>query len=78
MKKTYVRLKGLLKSFGFEQSDVAKLLDTSVSSVSRRYRAVEPWDIDQIYKLMDAIHEPYENISEFFPRGGITPPKVEI
>lgn len=67
----YRRLQGFLHAHGLYQEDVADLLGISVSSVSRRYRAIEPWRVDEMYALLDAVEAPYSQMSVLFPRGGI-------
>ena len=68
---TFVRLKRRLHKNGYNLPEVAELLNMSKTSVSRRYRALEPWSLDEMYVLMDAINAPYTELHTIFPKGGL-------
>lgn len=70
-RKTYTRLIRMLQANGYDQPAVAEQLGLGVSSVSRRYRGKDPWHLDEMYKLMDLLNEPYENLHKLFPKNGI-------
>lgn len=67
----YRLLKRMLHANGYNLPEIAELLGMSASSVSRRFRAVEPFNSDEMYTLMDAVYADYAQMSELFPRGGI-------
>lgn len=67
----YRLLKRMLHAKGYNLPEVAELLGMSASSVSRRFRAVEPFNSDEMYTLMDAACADYGMMNELFPKGGI-------
>jgi len=66
------KLRGKLKELDVDQKYLAKLFDLSQSSVSHRLTSLTPWTLDEMYFVMDLIHEPYEKLHEYFPKGGRT------
>jgi transcriptional regulator with XRE-family HTH domain len=67
----YRLLKRMLHAKGYNLPEVAELLGMSASSVSRRFRAIEPFNSDEMYVLMDAANAPYAEMHTIFPKRGI-------
>ena len=68
---TFRKLKRMLHRNGYNLPEVAELLNISKTSVSRRYRCIEPWSLDEMYVLMDAVNAPYAEMHTIFPKRGI-------
>lgn len=71
MKKRYARLRGLLQAYGYDRPATAELLGISEGCLSRKMNAVAQWKSDEMYRIMDAIHQPYEKLHEIFPMNGV-------
>jgi len=71
MPRAYQKMRGYLQAEGYEQTDVAEELGRSITYVSNRYTGKEPWNQDEMYKIMDLIKQPYDRLHEIFPKGGI-------
>lgn len=68
--RPFVKLRGKLQEYGYQNTDVAKLLRIHPCTVSEKLNAKSPWTLTEMYALMDAIFEPYELLFEYFPKNG--------
>lgn len=50
---------------------LAEQIGMSESALNDRYADRTKWRIDEIYKVMDLIKKPYEEIYKYFPPGGV-------
>ena len=77
----YLLLRRKLKAYGFNQDDVAVLLERSRQYVSDRMRAKGEWHIDEAYKLLEAIEAETNELYRYFPSNPYmvieTPKKVQ-
>jgi hypothetical protein len=63
----YVLLRRGLKAHGYNQDDVAALLERSRQYVSDRMNAKGEWMLGEAYTLLYAIDEPESELHRFFP-----------
>lgn len=68
MKRPYKNLRKELCGEDLDQRTIAKHLGRSTTYVSVRMRGLEPWNMADVYKLLDLIHQPPEMIAFYFPR----------
>ncbi len=73
MAKPFRVLRGYLTAAGIEQNYLADLMGVSLSYVSSRMTAKRPWDMQDVYFLMDTLHIPYEQMNIVFPKDGKAP-----
>ena len=64
-------LRRKLAGAGIEQRDVAKRINRGEAHVSRCMNGKAQWTMDEMYKIMDMLNEPYENMQNLFPKDGI-------
>lgn len=67
----YRVLRRELKEAGLDTAYLAQLMGRSPSYINQRFRAVYPWDQDDIYRIMDLLHLDYEQIPVVFPLKGM-------
>lgn len=67
------KLRAILFEMEIDQSYLAEKLGISQQCVSHRLTGRYPWKLNEMYAVMDLIHEPYEKLHEYFPKdGGVT------
>lgn len=72
MAATYYRLlRRLCSEKGIDGRDIAEEIGRTDRYVSMRMMGQRPWDQDEMYKVMDMLGQPYENIPYIFPLGGM-------
>ena len=67
----YRLLRRLCSEKGIEGKDIAEEIGRTENYVSTRMTGNRPWDQDEMYKIMDMLGQPYENIPYIFPVGGM-------
>lgn len=70
MARPFHKLRVRLTEFDYTQEDVARKTQLGVASVSARMNAHKPWNLDEMYAILDMIGEPPSRMHEYFPRGG--------
>lgn len=70
MQRRYMKLRAAMAEYGYTQSDLARVLLLSARSVSSRFTANEPWHIDEMYKLMNLLRLPHDELHLYFPQEG--------
>jgi len=68
----YKKLRRALRAEGYIQEDVADIISRSQTYVSNRFRGVKSWEIEDAFKILDAINVEPKDMPKYFPRGGIT------
>ena len=58
---------------GYNFNAVANFLDKSPSYISNRMRNALSWDLDDVYKLLDFLKIPVEELHTYFPPNGGMP-----
>lgn len=56
---------------GIENADIAEAIGRTPVYVSQRITGKRPWGQDEMFKIMDMIREPYENLYYIFPKDGM-------
>ena len=67
----YRYLSGRLRQLGIRQQDLAERWGSPQASVSHRFCGKVPWNIEEMYELLDICKAPPEELHLYFPRGGI-------
>ena len=67
----YFELRKAFKALGITQADIAKRIGKGTSYVTNRLAGTEPWTQNEMFSLLDMIHEPYRKMHVYFPRGGV-------
>lgn len=67
----YRVLRRELKEAGLDTAYLAQRMGRSASYVNLRFRAVYPWDQDDMYQIMDLLHLDYDQIPVVFPLKGM-------
>lgn len=70
MAKPYSWLRGELQKNNIDEPYYAELLGKSVSYVSKRLMARDTWEQDDMYRTLDILHRPYEELHIYFPLKG--------
>ena len=73
MAKTYRVLRGYLTAAGIEQTYLAEQMGVSLSYVSSRITGKAPWDLDDMYFILDMLHIPHDKMHLVFPKDGKAP-----
>ena len=69
--KTYAALRGAMVTRGYDQYDLARLLLVGQQSVSNRFVCRTPWTCDEMYKVMDWLGLPIDQLHIYFPPDGM-------
>lgn len=84
MTALYTELRKVCNKRGITQDDIAKCLGISRGGVSLKINGKSAWDQNEMYALLDMIHEPHRKMHLYFPPGGMwagsaedPPPGVE-
>lgn len=77
MARPFCKLRGAFSEYGMTLADVALETGIDVPGLSRRLNCKTAWRLDEMYTIMDLIHQPYHRIHEYFPRDGINEPGVK-
>jgi len=67
----YRKIRVRLLELGMEHRYLAKKLGMCPASLSGRMTGRFAWTIDDMYKVMDIMRVPYEELHEYFPKGGV-------
>lgn len=70
MAKPYAELRGRLARNDIDQRYLCELLGRSQTYITSRITGKRPWDQDDMYKLMDIVGAPYEELHRYFPPKG--------
>lgn len=68
--RRFVELRVSMLRAGVNEGDLARICECSRHTITRRMTGETEWPLEDMYRVMDAVFEPYENISEIFPRHG--------
>lgn len=68
--KFFLELRQALERAGYDQKALASRIKRSESYVSCRFRGLNEWDLEDIYRIMGVLHLSHEQIPVMFPRGG--------
>jgi len=63
-------LRARLKEFGMDHGYFAQKLGIYPATLSMRMTGKRQWLLDEMYAAMDILHVPYDQIHEYFPKGG--------
>lgn len=70
MKKPFGKFRAKMLEYEIGQLELAEMLGVSLSYVSSRLTNKKPWDMLDMYKLMDTFNIPYSQMHEYFPKNG--------
>ena len=63
----YVQLRRELRANGYNQNDIAALLERSRPYISQRINAQTAWSISDAYQILTALDKPESELHRFFP-----------
>ena len=70
--KLFRKLRGKLAELSYDEAYLAKKSKLSVMTISRSLTGKRPWQLNEMYAVMDLINEPYELLHDYFPKSGIS------
>ena len=77
----YVKLKEEMRKQEISQTYLAELLRVSRPYIASRFKGEMPWNSDEMYTILKVLRIPPEQMSIYFPPGGIevksNKPKLE-
>lgn len=76
MARPYNKLRALLREYDLEQEDLARQLNISKSSLSRRMMGRGEWQLSEVWQVMEYLQIPANRMHEYFPKQGINEPGV--
>lgn len=65
------KLRSRMFECDYKCTDISRKIARSSTYVSKRMSAHIPFTIDEIYDICDDLEVPYNEIPEYFPRGGV-------
>jgi len=65
--RPYSALRGKLAEMNIDQRYLAKLLNRSIWYIVERLAGRSPWDMDDMYAMLDLIGEPHELLNHYYP-----------
>lgn len=71
MPRLFAKLRGKMLEHGDTAKDIGNVMLVGTACVSMKLNARTPWHLDEMYALMDRYHIPYEQMAEYFPKGGV-------
>lgn len=74
----FKKLRAKLAEFDIDQAYLSKKLGISQQCVSNRFTGKYPWRLNEMYAIIDLIQEPYELLSEYFPKDGRDDQRITI
>ncbi len=75
--KPFAKLRGRMHEMDINSNALANFLGRSQSYVSTRMTHNSSWELDEIYKILDLLMIPPEEIFTYFPPNGVLPEKVK-
>jgi hypothetical protein len=72
MKKQFSKLRSKMLEYEIDQNELSEMLGRCIVYVSQRFTGKRPWDLTDMYKIMDEFKIPYEQMHEYFPKNGKT------
>lgn len=62
------KLRGALLELGYEPEEAAEAIGRKRTYFSLRINGHRPWTTDEMYRLMDLIGKPYDEMYIYFPK----------
>ena len=69
--KRFIELRGALAAKDIDQRYLGERLGVSAGYISARMTAKVPWDMEEVYTILDLINRPPEDIPVLFPKNGM-------
>lgn len=73
MQRPHQKLRRMMAASDVDEEYLARRLLRSKSCISMRMTGKYPWTLDECYQIMDLLAIPYDQMHEYFPKGGIAP-----
>lgn len=70
MAKPFQKLRLRMMEREVRNEDLARMLLTSQSAVSRRLNAKQDWSLEECYQVMEFLDLPASDMTKYFPRHG--------
>ena len=71
--KPYALLRGAYTAAGHDQVSLGKKIKRCESYMNLRLGGHKPWDEDDMYRIMDELKLPHEEMHRYFPPRGFAP-----
>lgn len=68
--KKFSALRKALRENDYTTQELADHLKKSRPYISQRLNGKHPWDLDDVYKILDWLYIPYTDLHIYFPKGG--------
>ena len=68
--RPFSELRSLLRRNDYTTEELSRYLGKSRPYVSQRLNGKHPWDLDDVYKILDWLYIPYKDLHIYFPKGG--------
>ena len=74
MNRKYIELHVAMLRAGMTQEELGAVIGRSQAYVTRRIHGHAPWTLDDMYKICDRLSIPHDQITFYFPPGGVAKP----
>lgn len=68
MLKKYTRLKVAMIEKDLDEKHINRMLDRGCSYMTNKMNDRSAWRLDDVYKICDILHIPYDEIHLYFPK----------
>lgn len=68
MLKKYIRLKAAMIEQDIDEKYLNRMLNRGASYISKKLNDKASWRLDDVYKICDILHIPYDEIHLYFPK----------
>ena len=69
--KKYAKLNGKLYEDGIKQSELCEQMNKSQTWMTNRMSKDGCFTVDEGYQILEILHIPFAQFTEYFPRGGV-------
>lgn len=69
--KSYALLRGAYHAAGYDQASFGRKIGRGMTYTNQRLAGKHPWDEDDMYRAMDLLNIPHEEMHRYFPPRGI-------
>lgn len=71
----HTEIRAQMVRHGMTGEDLGQKLGISGPTVSTKLCGKSPWNIDEMYYIMDLFNIPYDELHKYFPKNGISDPR---
>lgn len=74
MAKPFQKLRARMVEYDLKQAELAKKLGVGARTISDRMNAHMPWSADAMYRIMEMLEIPVDQMHVYFPKDGRNEP----